>query len=128
MTHAKVATEIMEAIDLGLDVPPIKVTRSVRQGDLSLVRTSDVEVTNGFSKTPDGGLVLADGTHGEHRLFASRYRMIENRLSLPDGGTVVHTDQPHARHRPCSLTAGVWRVGRSREISPVDFMEQQVQD
>lgn len=128
MTHAKVATEIMEAIDLGAEVPPRKVTRDARQGDLTLVRMGDVEVKNGFSKAPDGGLVLADGKHGEHRLFAARYRLIENRLSLPDGGTVVHTDKPLARHRACALVAGVWRVGRSREISPMDFMEQQVRD
>ena len=106
-THAAIARRLLT------EKPALIATASARQGDILLVRVGDAP--EGGRATPAVGLLVGKGRHGEHRLGARRYARKGNLLSLPDGGRLVHTDEPHARHAAIELLPGDWRITRQRE-------------
>ena len=114
MSHLAIAAEQAAEIMAGA-VQPAKVTRSARQGDLILVRVGDA--TEVGEPTPEGGVVLSAGAHGEHRLVAERHARTGDVEHLPLGGVVVHTDAPHARHRALQLAPGAWWCGGLQELT-----------
>ena len=59
--------------------------------------------------------IVAAGRHGEHHLFGPQVRVGDD-IALPEGGLLVHTDVPSARHGAIRLVPGVWRVGHLREL------------
>ena len=112
--HSIVAAAIAADVSAGT-VPALRVTKSARQGDVTLRRVGDAAPT--CAGVPAGGLVLAAGEHGEHRLLAVRARLLDGEvLDLPGGGVVVHTDTPDCRHEALRLTPGRWRIGHLREL------------
>lgn len=122
MNHATVAVEIAAEINAG-EVRPARVTKSARQGDLVLRRVGDADKSK-MQPVPEGGIVLAVGSHGEHRLMAARAGLVDGVLHVLADSVVVHTDQPHARHRALCLTSGAWAVSGLRELDRAGLVQQ----
>lgn len=107
---------------------PIPVAQnSARQGDVCFRRVGD-SLSRGPA-TPDAGIIVAAGKNGEHRVVAPSLTMITQSpeqspandgpitvMDLPEGGVVVHTDLPSARHKPFTLSPGQWRINHLREL------------
>jgi hypothetical protein len=105
--------EIALGISRGCTDAPL-VRECGRQGDLIVRRVGDA--TSG-SQTP-AALLLAAGKHGEHWVVTtSGGAQRGDEIDLPDGGMVVHTDQPSARHGALRLASGRWECLREQELS-----------
>lgn len=130
-SHSIVADEIRAEIDGG-HVVAVDTTRSARQGDVIAVRVGPAaDNTSGHMPTPAGGVVIAAGAHGEHRLHAVLVVIresgagVDRRVTadLPAGGLVVHTDQPAARHTAIRLAPGRWSIQQTVELGLDECME-----
>jgi hypothetical protein len=100
---------------------------SARQGDVVLVRVGDPGRGN-YDSTPVGGIQLAAGQHGEHRLISSACRWDEpGIIELKEEGLLVHTDVPEARHGSIRLAPGRWEHRSLRELG-ADQVVQEVAD
>jgi len=120
MVHAQRAESIGDRIKTG-EVSAENVTTTARQGDLILKRVGD---STGIHSTPDaGGIVLAAGQHGEHRLLVARARVMDDTFDIPVEGLVVHTDEPHARHGALKLKPGCWEFSHLQELGIDDSVE-----
>jgi hypothetical protein len=117
MGHCEIAAEIGRAIVDG-GCSAVLVRQCGRQGDVIVRRLGDASV--GGEATIEGGIVVAAGAHGEHRLIADAAVVEGGRVSLPTGGLLVHTDQPSARHGALELAPGQWEILRERELSMSD--------
>ncbi|MEM3116784.1 MAG: hypothetical protein QW136_00030 [Nitrososphaerales archaeon] len=112
--HEERAIEIAREVSGG-QVPVVEARVSARQGDVVLKRIDSS--TRRGEATPEHGLVIAAGAHGEHRLIAPAVVILEDdTLDLIDGGILVHTDVPSGRHGAIRLTPGRWKVYRQREL------------
>lgn len=111
------------AVDAATDETPLAAT-CARQGDLVLERTGDAE---SGKATPEWGIEVAHGQHGQHRIIATAYHRDGDVVHLAGGGLVVHTDVPSARHGAIRLTPGAWQIRRLRELD-TDSTVQQVID
>lgn len=96
---------------------PIQIAQDcARQGDVTLTRVGDQD-TGPHTPTPAGGIVIAAGMHGEHRLCAAQYRDVgKGRISVGEGAYLVHTDVPTDRHDPVGLQAGTYLICRAQEV------------
>lgn len=121
-THETIAAEIAAATREDIAHPAgvgpatyHRVTESMRQGDLLLRRIGDPGPTP--SATPTGGIVLAAGAHGEHRLICDAAHVVdETTFDVGCDALVVHTDRPEARHGTGVLCPGRWQYGIEREM------------
>lgn len=105
------ARTVRAEIKSGRDPAPLAVETCARQGDCVLTRIGD-----GQPVTEEAAAQVAEGQHGAHVALGA-VRLVGDRLTVGQGGcVVVHTDEPHARHRAVSLRAGEWRVGGLQEI------------
>lgn len=112
--HAEKAVEIARETK----VEALPIATNPRQGDVILLRVSDCDRDRkGYKKVPFGGVVVAAGRHGEHRLMADRYDTDGTILVLPDGGLLVHTDVPEARHATVRVGPGIYDRKKLRELS-----------
>lgn len=96
--------------------PPPLAKNCARQGDVVLERMGDCRDTAGCSPAPSGGWLMARGAHGDHRLFADLGLIVGDTVTLPNGGVVVHTDVPNARHGAIALAPGMWAKRALREM------------
>jgi hypothetical protein len=118
--HDTTARRIALAVARGT-TPAAAADQSARQGDLVLQRTADAPSADPeYAPTPPCGVTLAVGNHGEHRLIAPvaliRWTDGVATAALPQGGLVVHTDQPAGRHGAIRLAPGIWEARRQREL------------
>ena len=124
-THTSRAMEIAQSTTDNAAIA--RLDSPARQGDV-LMRCIGKAKGKAFEAGPAGGLCVAAGAHGEHRLVCDRYRMDRPGVySLPDGGLLVHTDVPDARHPAIRLPAGVWEFGIERELG-ADMVVRKVED
>ena len=102
----------------------VLVAACARQGDLIVTKKGESEANTG---KPFAAL-LADGVHGEHWVIAPKGGKLEgDTLDLPEGGVVVHTDKPAARHGALRLSPGAWKCDRLQELS-IDGSVVRVED
>lgn len=113
MNHAQVAVEVARGIAIGAETP-LMAKVSARQGDLVLRRVGEARAKG--ESTPGCGVVVAAGSHGEHRLIADSYARKGSLVDLPAGGLVVHTDVPAGRHGSIQLAPGRWEILHQREV------------
>jgi hypothetical protein len=78
------------------------------------------------ASTPQYGVQIRAGAHGEHRLTCSRayFPGSECRVSLRDPAVLWHTDVPEARHAPIQLAPGTWAWNANRELSENEIIVQ----
>ena len=115
--HAQIAEDLFSEY-VNNNVP--KARELARQGDVVVTFVENVPTNMPkLDCTPNGGVQVAAGKYGEHRLIAKQYADIPNtgRMILPEGGMLVHTDVPTARHGPIFLEPGVWSIGSCQELS-----------
>ena len=126
--HAEIARAI-HRVAREMPETAIPCTTTARQGDLLLTRIRDVNKDDGPFIQPDpAGDPLIVGSHGEHRLMTDgTYSIHRNDVALGDfraegvftlagDGYVVHTDEPHARHKTVALCPGVWGYATTTEL------------
>lgn len=99
-----------------------------RQGDILLSRTGEPR-RDPHTATPPGGVQIAAGRHGEHRLIGEAvcWGGDGGTISLRAPALLVHTDVPHARHETIRLAPGTWSHWREREMT-VDAAVVEVRD
>lgn len=113
-THIARAIKIFRDITRMTEVP-LQTAQSARQGDLILVRRGDSTAIGELTRP--GGIVLAAGMHGEHRLIADAATVTGDVVDLPYGGVVVHTDVPAGRHRSIRCAPGTWEILHQQEVT-----------
>jgi hypothetical protein len=124
-SHEQVAEEIAGEIrDTRSDT--LRASVSCRQGDLVLVRLPDQAPDPVVCVDRVGGRMVVRGSHGEHRLMGLSGH-VGDVLHLPDGGLMVHTDEPSGRHRPIELAPGCWSVRVQEELG-IDMVVRKVVD
>lgn len=120
--HEAIATEIAAAL------PPtiVRAVDRLRQGDV-IARLIGPPAEGPHAPTPaNGGILLAAGNHGEHRLIGRAYRDAGlGKFSLTEDAVLVHTDTPNGRHGPICLPAGTWEFARSCELDSSMVVVQQ---
>lgn len=121
--HAERAVGIAEAIGRR-EVAARTAERSARQGDLVLRRVGPLVAVRAHDATPPGGVVLAAGSHGEHRILGRVAVDVAARTVEVVDAVVVHTDEPSGRHGAIRLAPGTWRYDIQREIGLGDVIEQ----
>lgn len=87
-----------------------------RQGEV-LLRPVPGAVPKRGEPTGRGGSVIAAGSHGEHRMVAPSMVHDGNLVHLAEGGVMVHTDLPDARHDGVRFGPGVYSLEFLREVS-----------
>ena len=109
--------DVLRAFQIKETANPKVVTESMRQGDVVVRRVGDAPET--AKDFPEGGDILVSGTHGAHVILAPVGTWDEKtkELVLPVGGTIIHTDEPTARHAAGFLVPGIWTVDRQRELA-----------
>lgn len=117
--HERRAAEIWTAETQAPSAVPACPLTGARQGDL-ILRPIQAEPMRG-DETGDRGVMIAAGAHGEHRMIAESLVIDGDTLHLADGGVLVHTDVPSARHRairfaPCVLQRTIERELQAGEV------------
>jgi len=105
---------------------PAPSHQCARQGDVVMRRLGDATDLDPM-QCPHGGWQIAAGRHGEHRLFADGAHVGNGKLNLPNGGLIVHTDSPDARHGSVQLAPGTWNHTSVRELG-IDGVVRPVED
>jgi hypothetical protein len=115
--HEERAAEIVADLACDRQTEVLATDKCGRQGDVICTREGNSKAA-GPATGPQGWMVAA-GAHGEHRIVADSLVMSESGdlMDLADGGVLVHTDAPEARHDPIRLAPGCWRVYREQELS-----------
>lgn len=111
--RAEIAASLVAQIHAGADKAKV-ASSCCRQGDITLVRSR--EASGGGGGSPAGGWLIARGAHGDHRLIAPSGTATATELDLPDGGLLVHTDLPEARHPAIQLEPGCWQIRHAQEL------------
>jgi hypothetical protein len=111
--------------------------KCARQGDLLLTRVAaSATHPDADCPTPEEGLLLVAGRHGEHRAIGCAVLEREAADAVTGDATlhvghagviVVHTDEPAGRHAPLRLGGGTWRVERQQEMG-LDAVVRRVKD
>lgn len=124
MNTTKIETEARNILRTDIRVP-VKA-KSARQGDVTIRPLEGTQMAT----TPDSVAVLAEGAHGSHVALGDLlFNPTTMRLDVGAGGcTIVHTDEPTARHNPIALDQGCYQVGRLRELSAVTLLPEEVKD
>lgn len=118
---------ITRALELACDpAPKLTMHMAGRQGDVVIRRIGDAQGDGG--SCPTGGWLIAAGKHGEHRLIAPTGIVRDGGIvDLPQGGQLVHTDVPNARHGTIALNPGRFAFTGCKELG-LDGIVQQVKD
>lgn len=129
MSHREIALELAQKAQTAKDITV--ATSELRQGDLIGVRFGNA--TQKGRASDEAECILA-GDHGEHWLSGER-TILDQRppkgvgaqffagwRNLPEGGLLVHTDQPRARHDTIRLAPGLWWFARQREMSGAEVV------
>jgi hypothetical protein len=121
------------AIELGIEAqqattPEHYVCKAdTRQGDVPVQWTGEADASLPYRATPEAGVIISAGLHGEHRLIAPAYAIVDGVVHLPQGGWLVHTDVPEERHGTLTYAPGAYRHMKLREMS-LEGMIQEVRD
>lgn len=102
---------------------------NARQGDLMLAWFGEAPpVTDArYNATEAGGIVLASGSHGEHRLVSDAMFVDGGKVVLGSVGLLVHTDKPDGRHATIVCRPGAWEIINQQEVG-LDESIVQVKD
>jgi hypothetical protein len=90
-----------------------------QQGDVLLLRVSELPANSKLAKRDERGAILAEGETTGH-YHACKDSGVEL-LEAPNGYRFLHntTEHPvtieHQEHKPVTVAPGIWRIGQVRE-------------
>ncbi len=120
--HETLAAEIAAS-----STPAGTASNCTRQGDVVMRRIGDASPARHLP-TPDGGVLISAGRHGEHRLIGDAVHWGPlGTVSIQGHAVLVHTDVPSARHGSVVIAPGTWNYTKLRELAAGDVV-QEVQD
>lgn len=121
-THEQIAEHVART-----SAPTTTVSDLARQGDVVLTRVGEI-ASLPHGPTPPGGVMIAAGKHGEHRLVGPKVAWLEGgKVSIDGTAILAHTDVPQDRHGAVQFGPGTWAYTGCRELG-LDEVIQKVQD